>query len=116
VVLAVFLAVFASLAQRRRQLGVVRALGASRAYVFAAVWLHVTLLVVSGAALGLGLGWAGAQGLAAFVHARTGLKLPVVIAGPEIAMTLALVLIGAALAAIPSWHCYRHPVSASLRA
>ena len=116
VVLAVFLAVFASLAQRRRQLGVIRALGASRAYVFAAVWLHVTLLLVSGAVLGLALGWAGAQGLAALVHARTGLTLPVAIAGPEIAMTLALALIGAALAAIPSWRCYRQPVAASLRA
>jgi len=116
VVLAVLLAVFAALAQRRRQLGVLRALGASRAYVFAAVWLHVTTLVVTGAVLGLMLGWAGAVGLGAIVHARTGIALPVTISMQEVAMVAALTASGAVLALIPSWRCYQEPVSAALRA
>ena len=61
VVGAVLLAVFASLSQRRRQLGVLRALGASRRYVFLAVWLHVSFLVALGAGLGVLLGWGGAR-------------------------------------------------------
>src|SRR5262249_49535446 len=67
-----FLAVFASLAHRRRQLGVLRALGASRRYVFLAVWLDVSFLMILGAAGGLLLGWAASWGLAAALEARTG--------------------------------------------
>jgi len=116
VVLAVLLAVFASLAQRRRQLGVLRALGASRGYVFIAVWMHVASLVAVGSALGLALGWASAVALGAIVRARTGIAVPVTISTPEITMVAALIVCGAVLAVIPSWRCYREPVSAALRA
>src|SRR5262249_3486861 len=51
VLAAILLAVLASLSQRRRQLAVLRALGAPRAYLFLAVWIHVTVLVAAGAAL-----------------------------------------------------------------
>ena len=115
VVAAVLLTVLASLGQRRRQLGVLRALGASRWYVFLAVWLHVSLLVAMGALLGLGLGWAGARGLSAVLHARTGVSVPAAISTTELAMVAALTAVGLVLAAIPSWQCYRQPVRALLR-
>ena len=57
---AVLLAVVASLAQRRRLIGTLRALGASQHFVFAAIWLNVALLLAAGAISGLGLGWAAA--------------------------------------------------------
>ena len=116
VVLAVLLTVFATLAQRRRQLGVLRALGASRVYVFAAVWLHVTLLVASGAVVGLALGWGTATGLAAVLHAKTGVVLPVTISSREVALVAGLMAIGSGLALAPSWLSYRQPVSVALRA
>ena len=115
VVAAILLAVFASLSQRRRQLGVLRALGASRRYVFLAVWLHVSLLVALGAGLGVVLGWGGARALSAVLHARTGVSLPVALSWTEIGMAASLAAVGAVLAAIPSWHCYRQPVSSLLR-
>lgn len=113
---AVLLAVFASMQQRRRQIAVLRALGASRGYVFLATWCHVTLMVAAGAALGLGLGTAAAYGLSAALQARTGVFLPVGIAAPELLMTAAVVLVGMALAALPAVAAYRQPVSAALRA
>jgi len=115
VVAAVLLAVFASLSQRRRQLGVLRALGAARRYVFLAVWLHVSLLVALGAGGGLLMGWAGATVLSTALHARTGISLPVAISWPEIALVATLAAVGAFLAAIPSWLSYRQPVSSLLR-
>ena len=115
VVVAVLLAVVASLAQRRRQLGVIRALGASRFYVFAAVWLHVSLLVASGAVIGLGAGWLGARALSMVVHARTGIPVPVTISVQEVAMAFALAAIGAGLATVPAWRRCAEPVSAALR-
>jgi putative ABC transport system permease protein len=113
---AVLLAVCVSLAQRRRQVGVLRALGASRGYVFAAVWLHVTLLVAAGSLAGLGLGWGIALGLARLFQARTGLTLPVTLSVEEITMVAALAAAGAALAMLPAWLGYRQPAAAALRA
>jgi putative ABC transport system permease protein len=116
VMIAVLLAVCVSLSQRRRQVGVLRALGASRGYVFGAVWLHVTLLVAAGSVAGLALGWGITLGLARLLHARTGLALPVVISSQEVAMVAAVAAAGAALAVLPAWRSYRQPAAAALRA
>lgn len=115
VIAAVLLAVFAVEAQRRRQLGILRTLGASRAYVFAVVWLHVMLLIGLGSLLGLLLGWLGALGISHGLAARTGLTLAVGIGQPEITMVAASIAGGAVLAALPAWRCYRRPASAMLR-
>lgn len=115
VIAAVLLAVFAVEAQRRRQLGILRALGASRAYVFSVVWLHVTVLVAAGALLGLLLGWLGAWGLSRALATRTGLALPVAIERPELLLTASSIVVGALFAALPAWRCYRRPASVLLR-
>jgi putative ABC transport system permease protein len=115
VIAAVLLAVFASLALRRRQLAILRALGASRWYVFAVVWTHVSLMIALGSALGLGLGWAGAAALSAVFSARTGIALSATLAGQELAMAAAVVVLGMLIAGIPSWSGCRQPVSAGLR-
>jgi putative ABC transport system permease protein len=116
VIVAILLAVFASLALRRRQLAVLRALGASRRYVFLAVWTHVSILIALGASFGLILGWLGAVGLSHLFLLKTGIVLPVMLGLSEIGIVLAVVAIGATLAAIPSWSSYRQSVSSALRA
>jgi putative ABC transport system permease protein len=115
VVAAVMLAVLATQAQRRRLFGVLRALGASRAYVVAAVWLQVSLVLVAGGLVGLGLGWLGAMFISGLVHARTGLALAPAVAGPEVSLVLGLVVGGALIAVLPAWRAHRHPVASLLR-
>jgi putative ABC transport system permease protein len=115
VIAAVLLAVFAVLAARRRQLAVLRALGASRSFVFALVWCEVMTMITAGALIGLGLGWVGAQAISAIVEARSGLASAATIARPEIVMVLALTLVGALLAVVPAVFSYRQPVSEGLR-
>jgi putative ABC transport system permease protein len=115
VVAAVLLAVFAVLAARRQQLAVLRALGASRGFVFAVVWCQVMSMIAAGALIGLGLGWLGAQAISHIVEARTGLAIAATIARPELVMVLALVLVGALLAIVPGFISYRRPVSEGLR-
>jgi putative ABC transport system permease protein len=115
VIAAVLLAVFAVLAARRRQLAVLRALGASRSFVFALVWCQVMTMIAAGALVGLGLGWVGAQAISRIVEARTGLEIAATIARPELVMVLALMLVGALLAVVPGVFSYRQPVSDGLR-
>lgn len=115
VIAAILLAVFASLALRRRQLAILRALGASRRYVFAVVWTHVSLMIALGALLGLVVGWAGAVALSAAFSLRTGIALSATLALQEVAMAAAVIGIGMLLAGIPSWSSYRQSVSSGLR-
>jgi len=115
VVAAVLLAAFATQAARRRQFGLLRALGASRGYMFAAVWLHVTLLLAAGGLGGLALGWIAAAGISRTVQWRTGVAMSAVIAAPELALVAGLLALGAGLAVLPAWATYRQPVASLLR-
>jgi putative ABC transport system permease protein len=113
---AILLAVFASLALRRRQLAVLRALGASRRYLLLAVWTHVSIMIALGAGLGLVLGWFGAMGLSRLFLLKTGILLPVTLGVPEFGLVLAVIAVGATLGVVPSWSTYRQSVSSALRA
>ncbi len=116
VIVAILLAVFASLALRRRQLAVLRALGASRRYLLLAVWTHVSIMIALGAGFGLVLGWLGAMGLSHLFFLKTGIVLPVTLGMPEFGVVVAVIAVGATLAVVPSWSTYRQSVSSALRA
>ena len=113
---AVLLAVLASLAQRRRLIAVLRALGASRGFVFATVWLGVALMLTLGSLLGLFIGYAAAFALSRLFAAETAIELPVALSGQELLLVLAIVLIGLLLATIPAALSYRGSVVTGLRA
>jgi putative ABC transport system permease protein len=115
VVAAVLLAVLASLVSRRQQFAVLRALGASRSYIFATVWFQVSVLLCLGALCGLFLGWLGAHGLAWVFCRHTGIVLPVAITWQEMRLLLALVGVGLLLAVFPAWSSYRQPVTVALK-
>lgn len=112
---AVLLAVLASLAQRRRMIAVLRALGASRGFVFATVWLSVALMLGVASLLGLGLGYVAALVLSRVFAAETSIALPVALSGQELLLVLAIIVIGLVLATIPAALTYRGSVSAGLR-
>jgi putative ABC transport system permease protein len=113
---AVLLAVLASLAQRRRLIAVLRALGASRRYVFATVWLSVALLLTVGSSLGLILGYAAALALARLFARQTAIDLPVALSGQEVTLVVAIIGVGLVLATIPAALAYRGSVAVGLRA
>jgi putative ABC transport system permease protein len=115
VLLLILLVSFAVVAQRRRQLGVLRALGASRFYIFAVVAIHLFGMLASGVGLGLLFGWLGAEGVAHLVQARGGLALPVVVGVPELRLVAWMLMGAAVVAAVPAWRAYRDPVSAALK-
>ena len=115
VLAAVFLALAASFAGRRRDFAVLRAIGASPGYVVLAAWLESAVLLGAGIALGLPLGWAAA----AAIGLLAGGDLPLVMAaGPALAdLAVPLLALGAGLAAalLPALAAGRRPLEQDLR-
>ncbi len=113
---AVVLVSVVHLAQRRRQIGALRALGAPRAAIFGVVWVELLLLIGLGVLLGIGLGFVGAKVAAAFFTRGSGIVLPVSVEGADLAFAGLLMLVAAVIALVPAWLAYRQPAAAALRA
>ncbi len=115
VVAAILAGILALLDLQRQRFAVLRALGAPARFVFASVWLYVTLLIGVGALIGLPLGWLFAAIVSRFVAAQTGVAMVASIGATELALVGALLGLGMVLALIPAVLIYRRPVVESLR-
>lgn len=116
VLVAILIGVLAVLSARRRQIAVLRALGAPRGFVFAVIWLQISGLVLAGALLGLLLGVGAAFGLSSLAEARFGVALPLSIGLEEWGTVVLAAGLGAVLAAIPAVIGYRQSIAAALKA
>jgi putative ABC transport system permease protein len=115
VLVAVLVAVMAVVAARRREIAVLRALGAPRSFVFASLWCGLGVLLAAGGLLGLALGYAATALLSAWLGARTGVRLPVAFAAEDLARAAGVVAVGLLLALAPALAAFRTSVSAGLR-
>ncbi len=110
VVSAVLMALLVGFLARQRQFAVLRAIGASRLYVFSVVWIEVLLLIVCGALIGSTLGWIGANALSHWLQSQVGFAMPVRLGAAEALLVAALVLLGALVAMLPAWLVFRRPI------
>jgi putative ABC transport system permease protein len=115
VLASILISIFILLNNRRRQLAVLRAMGATPGYLFTSVWLYAAFLVTTGALLGLAFGWCAAHLLSAGFSAKIGLHLPVSITRDELLLTGGFALVSVLVALVPAWMSYRLPVAASLK-
>lgn len=115
VVAAILSGVVALMQLYRNSLAILRALGATRGYVFLVIWCYVMTLIVSGALLGLMLGYGVAQTLSARFATETGMALSARIGWPEARLALILVGLGAVLAILPPLTIFRKPAVTYLR-
>ena len=115
VLLAVTLLLITLAGTRVKRYAMLRALGASRTYVWAVVGLNGAILVFIGCMLGLGLGWAGSRLVSWLLHDRTGLVLSPQPAWDDIALCASILAAGTALSAIAALTVARRPVSETLR-
>jgi putative ABC transport system permease protein len=115
VVAAILSGVMVILQLFRVRFAVLRALGASRLYVFLVAWSYVALLVAAGAALGLLLGVGASYAVSSYLEARSGIAMPVSLAWADVQFVLILVIAGAAMAVLPAIAVYRQPVVEALR-
>lgn len=97
------------------RLALLRALGATRGYVFAVMWTYVMALILSGAALGLAGGMLVARLVTAIFASETGLALTTRIGWGEVRLVLIVVGLGAVLAILPSLLLFRKPAVYYLR-
>jgi putative ABC transport system permease protein len=106
------------LAQRTRELALLRALGASRRQVFGSVVIEAGLVGVTASAVGVGLGLLAARGLAAALSVF-GLDLPSqgpqVPAGPTILAVLTGTVITVVAALVPARRATEVPPVAAMR-
>jgi putative ABC transport system permease protein len=115
VFLAIFAGVVALMKLFERQFAVLRALGASRLYIFVAVWLFASAIVVVGALIGLGLGYGAAQVGSSIISTASGMSLTATIGSQELTLALVGALAGVLLATLPAALLYRGSVASILR-
>lgn len=114
--IAIMVALYNSMEQRRRQIAVLRVLGASRGRIFGLVLTESALLGLFGAALGYAVFLVGSEAVASAMKARLGLVIRPVLAGEWTLAVLAGTVALATLAGVvPAVMAYRTSVARSLR-
>ncbi len=112
---AVLLGLFILSRLFRRQIALLRALGAPARFVFAVVWCFGAALLLAGAVLGLGVGVGAASVLARVVTARTDVLVTAPIGWSEIHFLAAFVSVTLLLSLLPAAVVLRQPVAQGLR-
>jgi putative ABC transport system permease protein len=103
------LALYSSLEARRREMAILRAIGAGPRRIVGLLVLESGLLATLGAALGVGLVYLLLWLARGPVERRFGLVLELrPLGGLEIAYVLAVVVAGFVLGAVPAWRAYRN--------
>jgi putative ABC transport system permease protein len=100
--------VLAGLEQRRRELAILRAVGAGPRHMLELLCAEGVLITVTGIVLGLLAHWTGVLLLADWVRARWGITLALVPLGIDELLLLGAILACGLLASlIPGWRAYR---------
>lgn len=99
-----------------RNLALLRAIGAPPRFIFAVVWSHSAVLILTGAVIGLGLGYLAALGFSRAISEATDVALTAAIGWSEAQMLAAFVSLTLVLALLPAWAAMRRPVLRDLRA
>jgi putative ABC transport system permease protein len=112
---ALVLVTVTHVAQRRRQIGALRAFGAPRLAVFIIAWAELFVMVAVGICLGFLIGLGAARLIADAFTAQSGIVLPVEFLGQDLRSFLGLLAIAAVLAAVPALLAYRQSPAKALR-
>lgn len=109
---SILTAILTSLNERRREMAILRALGARPHHVFTLLVAESALLALAGALAGAGLTYAGLAGFAPLLEARFGILIPQLLPGLYDLMIVAIVTAAAAvLGAGPAWRAYRNSLA-----
>ena len=114
--IAIMLALYNSMDQRRRQIAILRVLGSSSGRIFSLVLTESALIGTLGAGLGIALSFAGTAITAAILKQTLGLVVSSAI-DPQIGLMVAAgtILLGAVAGVLPALMAYQTSVAKSLK-
>lgn len=113
---SVLLGLFILVRLFRRQVAMLRALGAPRRFVLAVVWSYATGLLLAGTLAGVGLGVAVASVISRVVTVRTDILVNPTLGWSEIHLAAAFFTLTGLLSLLPAIATLRQPVVQGLRA
>ena len=99
---AVFLAYSAIVAGRRREIAMLRAIGAPARFILAALWLELGVVLLGGVAAGVALGWFAARLAAGALAQAAGAPVPVALGWGEFALAASILAGGLCAAVVPA--------------
>lgn len=112
----ILLALYNSMEQRRRQIAVLRVLGASQGRIFGLILTESALIGLLGALAGVGVALAGAQVAAGVMRERLGLFIDPALPAPGlVGVAIGTLVLACAAGVVPGVMAYRTSVAKSLR-
>lgn len=108
-------ALLTSLQERRREMAILRSVGARPAHVFSLLVLESALLAAAGVALGCLLVWIALVGAGPLLARRFGLFIgSAAPGGYELALGVAVIAAGVLAGLVPAWRAYRNSLADGL--
>ena len=111
----IFVSIYNSMSDRRREIAIMRALGARRSTVFSIILAESVLLCLGGGLLGMLLGHGLALAAAPIVESRSGILInPFAFEPLELVLIPVLIVLAALVGVIPGIRAYRTDVARTL--
>ncbi len=112
--LAILVALWSSIEGRRREIAILRALGARPVHVFSVVVLEAVTLCLGGGIAGLVLGHGAVAAVAPTLLEQFGIRIAPAVGALDFYALAAFVGMGAVTGLLPAWRAFRVPVAENL--
>ena len=115
ILIGMLTALLTSLQERRREMAILRSVGARPGHIFSLLILESTLLAAAGVALGCLLVWIALVGAGPLLARRFGLFIDTAAPGGyELALGVAVIAAGVLAGLVPAWRAYRNSLADGL--
>ncbi len=112
---SILVSIYNSMKERRRDIAILRALGARRAVIFSAIVAEAAVIAGMGMVAAFAVHVAILTGVAAVVRTQTGVVLDPFMLHPVMAWApLGMIAMAALAGLVPAWKAYRTPVAENL--
>ncbi len=112
---SILVSIYNTMKERRRDIAILRALGARRGTLFAAIILEAMAIAALGMVFAFGVYLAILTGVAAVVRAQTGVVLEPWVLHPVMGLApLGMIALAALSGLLPAWKAYQTPVAENL--
>lgn len=113
---AILMIVVMQVMQRRRQIGALRAFGASRTTILAMVWGGIFAILLAGLLIGFAIGYFAARVLSQTLSGVSGIVMPVEFHSTDAQTLLMFLLVAAIATLVPAAIAFRQSPAQALRA